>query len=126
MRRGVRWAETILASNGTPRASSVSAACFMVDQSDWLPMITPTTALGATALRAGLVAFGIRLSGDDVGDELAFELCNLVLEPELALFQALKLQLVERGALDQAIDHLVEVAVLALQGLQLGLDQLDV
>src|ERR1700748_392602 len=103
MRFGVRWAETIFVSNGTPSASRVSAVCFMVDQSDWLPMITPTTDLRG-ALR---VAFGIRLSGDDVGNELAFELCNLVLKPELALFQALQLQLVEGRALDQAVDHLV-------------------
>src|SRR6185312_12401932 len=98
MRLGVRWAETILASNGTPSSSRVPAACFMVAQSDWLPMITPTRALR--------VAFGIRLSGDDIGDELAFELCNLVLEPELALFQALQLELVEWRALDQAVDRL--------------------
>src|SRR6185437_8231875 len=122
MRLGVRWADTIFASNGTPSSSRVPAACFMVAQSDWLPMITPTT-----ALRGGLgEAFGIRLSGDDVGDELAFQPCNLVLEPELALFQALELKLVEGRALDQAIDHLVEVAVLDPQGLQLGLDRLDV
>src|ERR1700730_15318076 len=30
------------ASYGTPKASSVSAACFMVCQSDWLPMIIAT------------------------------------------------------------------------------------
>src|ERR1700689_383781 len=29
-------------SKGTPKASSVSAACFMVCQSDWLPMIIAT------------------------------------------------------------------------------------
>src|SRR4051795_13518236 len=119
MRLGVRWADTILVSNGTARACRVSAACFMVAQSDWLPMITPT--MGEV-----FFALAIRLSGDDVGDELAFQLCNLVLEPKLALFQPLQLQLVERGALDQPVDHLVEVAVLDPQGFQLGLDRLDV
>src|SRR3982751_6205292 len=123
MRLGVRWADTIFASNGTPSASRVSAACFMVAQSDWLPMIRPTT-----AFLGGRVTFAlaIRLSGDDVGDELAFQLCNLVLEPKLALFQALELQLVERGTLDQPVDHLVEIAVLRLQGFKLCLGRLDV
>ena len=46
MRLGVRWAETMRASNGTPSASSVSAAWRMVAQSDWLPMIRPTAGLG--------------------------------------------------------------------------------
>src|ERR1700680_2111223 len=41
-RSGVRCAETIRVSYGTPKASSVSAACFMVCQSDWLPMIIAT------------------------------------------------------------------------------------
>src|SRR3954468_4289017 len=110
------------ASNGTPSASSVSAACFMVAQSDWLPMIRPTA--GFLAGRR-LVVFGMRLSGDDVGDELAFQLCNLVLEPKLALFQPLQLELVER-LLEQPVDHLVEVTMLAPQGFELGLDRLDV
>src|SRR3954470_3940357 len=123
MRLGVRWADTILASNGTASASQVAAACFMVAQSDWLPMIRPTTAFGGGRV---FFALAIRLSGDDVGDELAFQLCNLVLEPKLALFQPLQLQLVERGALDQPVDHLVEVAVLDPQGFQLCLDRLDV
>src|SRR6476646_4741300 len=110
------------ASKGTPSASSVSAACFMVAQSDWLPMISPTA-----GFRAGgrLVVLAIRLSGDDVGDELAFQLCNLVLEPKLALFQPLQLELVDR-LLEQPVDHLVEVTMLAPQGFELGLDRLDV
>ncbi len=44
MRSGVRWAETICASKGTSSAFSASAACFMVGQSDWLPMMMPTRA----------------------------------------------------------------------------------
>src|SRR5690606_10326664 len=42
-RSGVRWAETIRASWEMPRASSVSAAWIMVDQSDWLPMMMATS-----------------------------------------------------------------------------------
>ena len=41
-RSGVRWAETMRASWGTPSASSVSAAWRMVAQSDWLPMMMAT------------------------------------------------------------------------------------
>ena len=32
---------------GTPSASRTSAACFMVPQSDWLPMMIPTKAVSA-------------------------------------------------------------------------------
>ena len=66
------------------------------------------------------------LSGDNVGNELAFQLDNLVLQPELALLQALQLELVERSLLDQTVDHVIEVAMLALQRLQLGLYRLGV
>ena len=65
-------------------------------------------------------------SGDDIGNQLAFQLEDLVLEPELALLQALQLELVEGRLLEQAVDHLVEVAMLALQRFQLGLDRLGV
>src|SRR5262245_31724464 len=41
-RSGVRWAETILVSCGTPNSPSTSAAFLMVSQSDLLPMITET------------------------------------------------------------------------------------
>src|SRR5205807_5622815 len=41
-RSGVRWAEMIFASYPMPSASRVSAACFMVGQSDWLPMMIAT------------------------------------------------------------------------------------
>ena len=46
-RSGVRWAETMRASKATPSASSVSAACRMVAQSDWLPMMR---AMGGPAM----------------------------------------------------------------------------
>src|SRR5690242_15524476 len=41
-RLGVRWAETILASKPILSAARVAAACCMVDQSDWLPMMIAT------------------------------------------------------------------------------------
>src|SRR5437588_7925281 len=41
---GVRWAETILCSLGTPRLSSNSTACRIVSQSEALPMTTATSA----------------------------------------------------------------------------------
>src|SRR6266508_1413635 len=123
MRLGVRWAETMRVSNGTPSASRISAAWRMVVQSDWLPMIRPTAGLRAVRLAVDLA---ILVSGDDIGNQLAFQLEDLVLEAKLALLQALQLELVERRLLEQTVDHLVEVAVLALQGLKLGLDGLGV
>src|SRR4029077_2905529 len=54
--------------------------------------------------------------GDDVGQELALDLRDLVLEQQLSLFEALQLELVEGTALGEPRDHLVEVAMLALQG----------
>src|SRR3954466_3462999 len=63
---GVRWALTMLFSNGTPRAESCAAACCIVSQSEELPMMIPTNgfamgpakglnkkAQGWTALRPG-------------------------------------------------------------------------
>src|SRR4029450_4501866 len=150
MRLGVRWAETMRASNGTPSVSRISAAWRMVAQSDWLPMIRAPAGVGGARLAAGVrmcaqaderpmirptaglravrlaVDLAILVSGDDIGNQLAFQLEDLVLETELALLQPLQLELVERRLLDQAVDHLVEVAVLALQGLKLGLDGLGV
>src|SRR5262245_7800224 len=95
----------------------------MVAQSDWLPMIRPTAGLLAVRLALDLA---ILVSGDDIGNQLAFQLVDLVLEAELALLQPLQLELVERRLLEQTVDHLVEVAVLAFQGFKLGLDRLGV
>ena len=39
----MRWAETTWVSNGTPMRSSVAAVCWRVSQSDWEPMMTPTS-----------------------------------------------------------------------------------
>src|SRR5262249_42732249 len=65
-------------------------------------------------------------SGDDIGNELAFQLVDLVLQPELALLEALKLELVKRWLLQQPFNDLVEVAMFALQRFQLVLDRLGV
>jgi hypothetical protein len=40
---GVRCAETTLASCGTPKRVNVSPAARIVSQSDWLPMMMPTS-----------------------------------------------------------------------------------
>src|SRR5260221_5099144 len=63
---------------------------------------------------------------DDVGQELALQLGDLVLEEELALLQALKLEQVERRLLGEPRDDLVEIAVLAAQRLELALGCFDV
>ena len=76
----------------TPSASSVSAAWRMVAQSDWLPMMMPTS--GLTDASPGLADHGAaaRLgdvgSGDDVGR--LSRLGDLVLEQQLALLQPLE------------------------------------
>jgi hypothetical protein len=57
-----------------------------------------------------------RPSGDDVGQELAFDLRDLILEQQLSLFEALQLELVERSTIGEPRDHLVEVAMLGLEG----------
>lgn len=44
-----------------------------------------------------------------------FELVHLVLDPELALFEAPDLQVVGIAGRDEACDHLVEVAMLDAQ-----------
>src|SRR6516162_7311461 len=61
------------------------------------------------------------LSGDDIGQQLALDLRDLVLEQQLSLLQALQLELVERSALREPGDHLIEVAMLRLQDGELGL-----
>src|ERR1044071_5338247 len=101
MRLGVRWAEMMRASKGTPSASRVSAACRMVAQSDWLPMIKPTAGLGAGRR---VLFLAMLFSGDDIGNQLAFQPEDLVLQPELALLQPLQLKQVERRLLQKPVD----------------------
>src|SRR3989304_1205081 len=56
-----------------------------------------------------------RRSSDDVGQQLAFELRDLILQQQLALLQPLQPELVERRPFRQSSDHVVEVAMLAAQ-----------
>src|SRR5947207_3543926 len=65
-------------------------------------------------------------SGDDVRQQLAFDLLDLVLQRQLAFLQPLQLKLVERAALDNARDHVIEVAVLSFQRGELRLEGFDV
>src|SRR5215813_7537317 len=124
--------------------SRALAACCIVSQSDWLPMTMPTAQpapligfrpgwlRGPSYIRGRIGAHkhpGRPVaqctlsdpSGDDIGQQLAFDLRNLVLEQQLSLLQALQLQLVEREPLGQPCDHIVEVAMLGLKGSELSL-----
>jgi hypothetical protein len=55
IRSGVRWADMILLSWGTPRALRISDAGFSVGQSDWLPMMTPTSGSEVGGFGAGML-----------------------------------------------------------------------
>src|ERR1700730_1641756 len=118
--------------------SRASEACCIVSQSDWLPMMMPTTrpaslirvpsrmqprerayirgAAVRTSTPADQPRRARRASSDDVWQELALDLRDLILEQQLSLFEALQLELVEWSALGEPRDHLVEVAMLGLQG----------
>jgi len=54
-------------------------------------------------------------SGNYVRQQLAFNLGNPVFEQQLSLFQPLQFELVDRGAVGEARDHLVEVAMFGFQ-----------
>src|SRR5262245_33944294 len=64
--------------------------------------------------------------GDDVRQQFAFDLGDLVLQQELALFQPLQFQLVDRCARCQPRDHLVEVTVLSSECGELRLQSFGV
>src|ERR1051326_3093265 len=120
---GVRCAETIRHSCGTPSAVNVSDACDMVAQSDWLPMMRPTRAMAISA--GGMPDGGMSgwdtltgPSGDVVGDQAAFQPADLIAQHELALLQALQMQLVDRALFSETRDHRVKVAMLASQFMQ--------
>jgi uncharacterized protein (TIGR02444 family) len=63
---------------------------------------------------------------DDVGQQLAFDLRDLVLEQQLAFLEALHLQLIEWTVLDDSRDHVVEVAVLGPESGEFGFEGFDV
>src|SRR5690606_15274431 len=67
-----------------------------------------------------------RASGDDVRQQLAFEPQDLILEKQLALLQALDLQLVERAVPGDLRDHIIQVAMLNAQVLQTLQQSVDV
>src|ERR1700751_3205259 len=118
--------------------SRASEACSMVSQSDWLPIMMPTARpaslirvpsrmqpRGRTNIRdrsrphkrpqrTGRDGLG-KPSGDNIGQQLALGLRDLVLQQQLSLFEALQLELVEGSALGEPRDHLVEVAMLGLE-----------
>jgi hypothetical protein len=54
-------------------------------------------------------------SGDDVGDQVIFELGDLVLEPQLALLEPRDLKLVAFGPRAKCLDRGIEIAVLLPQ-----------
>src|SRR5260221_3902330 len=56
----------------------------------------------------------------DVGQELAFQKDDLVLQHQFPLFQALKLDLAHGRGFRQAGDHVVEIAMLQAQFLELS------
>src|SRR3954469_16274923 len=111
-----------------PSRSSACAACCIVSQSDWLPMMMPTRQ-AASVMSLLLWRESERRRGklrDDVRQQLAFDFRNLVLQHQLAFLQPLHLQLVEGAALDEPRDHVVEVAMLGLERGELSLEGFDV
>src|SRR5437762_877820 len=97
-------------SCGMSSPASISLACRSVGQSDWLPMISPTSG-GAPATSA--------MSGDAVRDEPALQPRDLVLEHQLAFLEPLDLELVERPLIRQPRDDRIEITMLAAQFVQL-------
>src|SRR5690348_12011886 len=106
----------------------------MVFQSDWLPMMMPTGAtrfISPAPLREARI-IGMRSprasaagSGDDVGQQLAFEARQQILERQLAALQPLHLDRIEGTAFFEATNVLIEQAVLGLELRDLGLDRFD-
>src|SRR5438067_2323112 len=106
-----------------PSRSSVCATCCIVSQSDWLPMMMPIAQLASLIsflcavegalgrVPASTCPSSAGASSDDVREQFAFDLRDLVFQHQLALFQPLQLQLVERGALGETRDHVVESAL---------------
>src|SRR5688572_12604988 len=95
-------------SCATPSTSRISAACFIVAQSDWLPM---TMATGAFKI------FGP--SCDDIGNQHVLDVLYLIFQVEFHFFQAPELELVTGSGFLQRGNGHVEVAVLLQQMLQL-------
>jgi hypothetical protein len=116
-----------------PSAASVSAACRIVAQSDWLPMMMATSAARRTP-SAGRELFrrtppqavwrgAVPGAGDDAADDAkppnqamndaVFQLLHAVLQGQLLLLHALDLQRVAAGC-DHRIDRGIEIRVFLL------------
>src|ERR1700704_4366888 len=103
-----------------PGRPSVSATSCLVSQSDWLPMMMPIVQLASLIsflcavegalgrMPASTCPSSAGASSDDVREQFAFDLRDLVFQQQLALFQPLQLQLIERRALGETRDHVVE------------------
>src|ERR1700730_8759203 len=65
-------------------------------------------------------------SGDDIRQQFALNLLDLVLQRQLAFLQPPQLELIERAALHHARDHVIEVAVLGFQRGEFRLEGFDV
>src|SRR2546421_4980652 len=121
-----------------PSRSSVCATCCIVSQSDWLPMMMPIAQPASLISLLCAVKRGRSPrptttcprsawpSSNDVRQQFAFDLGDLVLQHQLALFEPLQLQLVERTALDDTRDHVIEIAVLGSQCGEFRLQGFDV
>src|SRR4051812_26587246 len=68
MSSGIRWAETTCASYATPNSASTSAAADITDQSESLPMITPTSGASATVVSQREAVGGRTGPGTDLGE----------------------------------------------------------
>src|ERR1043166_3667186 len=121
-----------------PNRSSVCATCCIVSQSDWLPMMMPiaqpaslisllcAVKRGRSPGPATTCPSSARASSNDVRQQFAFDLGDLVLQHQLALLEALQLQLVERAAFGDTRDHVIEIAMLGSQSGEFRLQGFDV
>ena len=65
-------------------------------------------------------------SGDDIGQQVALQLHDLIFERQFALFQPLHFQLIEGRTFDKMVDLVIQIAMLGLQLRQPFFDVLDV
>src|SRR6185437_1447957 len=88
IRSGVRWAETMRLSCATPSAVKISDAGLSVGQSDWLPMISPTSGLAALGMLPGSRLGGQITAGKpaSIGPKAGAERAHLPLVNPLVCF----------------------------------------
>src|SRR5690349_162912 len=121
-----------------PSRSSVCATCCIVSQSDWLPIMIPiappaslmsllcTVKRGRSPKPTTTCPSSAWPSSDDVRQQFAFDLGDLVLQHQLALFQPLQLQLIEGAAFGDTRDDVIEIAMLGSQSGEFRLQGFDV